>query len=44
MYRCLVNSDRKEKLIFIAAGTALMYILTSIVYWISTRGIEMTEV
>ena len=44
MYRCLVNSDRKEKLIFIAAGTALMYILTSIVYWISTRGIEITEV
>ena len=44
MYRCLVNSDKKEKLIFIAAGTALMYILTSIVYWISTRGIEMTEV
>ena len=44
MYRCLVNSDRKEKLIFIAAGTALMYILTSIVYWISTREIEMTEV
>ena len=44
MYRCLVNSDKKEKLIFIAAGTALMYILTSIVYWISTKGIEITEV
>ena len=44
MYRCLVNSSKKEKLIFIAAGTALMYILTSIVYWISTRGIEITEV
>lgn len=44
MYRCLVNSERKEKLIFIAAGTALMYILTSVVYWISTRNIEITEV
>lgn len=44
MYRCLVNSDKKEKLIFIASGTALMYILTSIIYWISTRSIEITEV
>lgn len=44
MYYCLADLTKKEKLIYIAAGTALMYILTTIVYWISTRGIEMTEV
>ena len=44
MYYCLADLTKKEKLIYIAVGTALMYILTTIVYWISTRGIEMTEV
>lgn len=44
MYYNLGNLSKKEKLIFIAAGTAIMYILTSIVYWISTRSIEITEV
>ena len=44
MYRCLTNVVAKEKLIFIAAGTALMYIFTSVIYWISTRSIEITEV
>ena len=44
MYRSLNNRNSKEKLIFIAMGIALMYILTSVVYWISTRNIEMTEV
>lgn len=44
MYHSLADSEKKEKLIFIAAGTALMYILTSLVYWISTRNIEITEV
>lgn len=44
MYRCLPNIEKKEKFIFIAAGTAIMYVLTSIVYWISTRNVEITEV
>lgn len=44
MYYCLADTGKKEKLIFIAAGTAIMYILTTIVYWISTNGIEMNEV
>lgn len=44
MYYCLADLSKKEKLIFIAAGTAIMYILTSIVYWISTNSIEITEV
>ena len=44
MYKCLDLDTRKEKLIFIAAGIAIMYILTSIVYWISTKEIEITQV
>lgn len=44
MYYCLDDTPKKEKIIFIVAGTAIMYVLTSIVYWISTRGIEVTEV
>ncbi len=44
MYHCLGDTPKKEKLIFIAAGIAIMYVLTSIVYWISTRNIEVTEV
>lgn len=44
MYHCLEDLDKKEKWIFIGAGTGIIYILTSIVYWISTKGIEVTEV
>ena len=44
MYYCLGDLEKKEKLIFIAAGTAIMYILTTIVYWISTNNIEISEV
>ena len=44
MYKCLGIESKKEKLIFVIMGTALMYILTSIIYWISTNDIQMTEV
>lgn len=44
MYYSLGSLSKKEKLIYIVVGTAIMYILTSIVYWFSTRGIEMNEV
>ena len=44
MYKCLDIESKKEKLIFVVMGTALMYILTSIIYWISTKDIQMTEV
>lgn len=44
MYYCLGDIEKKEKIIFIAVGTGIMYILTSIVYWISTMRIEITEV
>lgn len=45
MYYCLGKEiENKEKLVFIAAGTAIMYLLTLLVYWISTRNIEISEV
>ena len=44
MYYSLKDIPSKEKLVFIAGGTALMYVLTSLVYWISTRDIAITEV
>ena len=44
IYHCLKNIENKEKMIFIVVGIAIIYILTSIVYWISTIGIEMSEV
>lgn len=44
MYYSLKDTPKKEKLVFIAGGTALMYVLTSVVYWISTRDIAITEV
>ena len=44
MYRSLNDRTPKEKYIYIAMGIAIMYVLTSIVYWISTRNIEISEV
>ena len=43
-YHCLGDLLKKERLIFVVVGLAIMYALTSIVYWISTNGIEITEV
>lgn len=43
-YYCLEDSDKKEKLIFIAVGIAVIYMLTSFVYWISTKNIELKQV
>lgn len=44
MYYCLGDLSKKEKFIFIGVGTGIMYILTSIIYLISTNGIEITQV
>ncbi len=43
-YYCLNNMEKKDKIIFIAIGVGVIYILTSLVYWISTKGIEIKEV
>ena len=44
IYRCLTGVEKKERFIFLAAGIAIMYMLTSFVYWISTRNVEITQV
>ena len=43
-YYCLEDADKKDKVIFIAIGIAVMYMLTSLIYWISSRGIEVKEI
>jgi len=43
-YYSLSNLEKKEKIIFIAVGIAIIYVLTSLVYWISTKDIAIKEV
>ncbi len=43
-YHCLSDLEQKEKMIFIAVGVALMYMLTSVVYSLSTKEIAIKEV
>ena len=43
-YNCLSNLEKKEKVIFIAVGVAIIYMLTSFVYWISTKDVAIKEV
>ena len=43
-YNCLSKIDKKERIIVIAVGIAVIYALTSFVYWISTKEIEIKEV
>lgn len=44
IYYCLADLDKKNKIIFIAAGIAVIYVLTLFVYWISTKDIAIKEV
>lgn len=43
-YNCLSKIDKKEKIIVVAVGIAVVYALTSFVYWISTKDIAIKEV
>lgn len=43
-YYCLSDVEKREKLIFIAIGVAIIYVLTSFVYWISTKDVAMKVV
>lgn len=40
MFKFLKNIDKKEKFIFIAAGVAIVYVLTLFAHWISTIGLN----
>lgn len=44
IYYCLPNLEKKEKLIFIVVGIAIVYMLTSFVYWLSTKNVAIKEV
>ena len=42
MYRFLgTNIEKKEKWIFIVVGIAFMYMLVSLIYWLSTKNIDL---
>lgn len=43
-YYCLSDIEKKEKIIFIAIGIAVIYVLTSFVYWISTKDVAIKAV
>ncbi len=37
------NTEKKDKLIFIVVGVAVMYMLVTLVYWLSTKNINLGE-
>ncbi len=37
------NTEKKEKLIFVIVGIAAMYMLVTVVYWLSTNNINLGE-
>lgn len=43
-YNCLSNIEKKQKFIVIAVGIAVIYALTSFVYWASTKDVAIKEV
>jgi len=43
-YNCLSKIDKKERIIVVAVGIAVVYAVTSFVYWLSTKDIAIKEV
>ena len=43
-YYCLSDLEKMDKVIFIAVCVAIIYMLTTLVYWISTKSIAVKEV
>lgn len=43
-YYCLSDLEKKDKVIFIAVCVAIIYMLTTFVYWISTKSVSVKEV
>ena len=38
------DMEKKEKLIFIAIGTSIMYVTVSFVYWLSTKNVDFGDI
>lgn len=38
------DKEKKEKLIFIAIGTSIMYVTVSFVYWLSTKNVDFGDI
>ena len=43
-YHSLSNFEKKERIICVAVGIAIIYIITSIIYWISTKNVASKDV
>ncbi len=43
-YYCLSDLEKKDRIIFIAVCVAVIYMLTSFTYWISTKGVAVKAV
>ena len=43
-YYCLSDLEKKDKVIFIAVCVAIIYMLTTFVYWSSTKSVAVKEV
>ena len=43
-YYCLSDLEKKDKIIFIAVCIAIIYMLTSFAYWISTKDVAIKQV
>lgn len=44
IYHFLPDIEKRDRIIFIGVGIAVIYMLTSLVYWISTKDIKIEEV
>ena len=45
VYKLLgTDMEKKEKLIFIAIGTSIMYVTVSFVYWLSTKNVDFGDI
>lgn len=43
-YHSLSDLDKKERVIFVAVGIAIMYMITSVIYWISTKNVASKDI
>lgn len=43
-YKFLPDMEKRDRIIFVGVGIAIIYMLTSLVYWISTKNVKIEEV
>ena len=43
-YKFLPDMEKRDRIIFVGVGIAIIYMLTSLVYWISTKNVKIEGV